>query len=232
MSAATAATARNSRSGRLAPLARSPFLTGLVAILGLITVALGVATMRNGWRDLWLSPDQRGRSLFDHGRYQDAASAFRNPLWRGVALMRAGDFKTAAQVFGGVDTPVAAYNQGNALVMLGQYEAAIGRYDRALALQPGWADAAANREIARLRLTAVAPKGGDMGDQRLGADQIVYDKDSRNKAGQDTDTAGAPMSDEAVRSLWLKRVQTQPADFLRSRFAYQREAEAGAGARP
>jgi Ca-activated chloride channel family protein len=29
------------------------------------------------------------------------------------------------------------------------------------------------------------------------------------------------MSDAAVRALWLKRVQTRPADFLRMKFAYQ-----------
>jgi Ca-activated chloride channel family protein len=34
----------------------------------------------------------------------------------------------------------------------------------------------------------------------------------------------APMSDEAVRALWLKRVQTHPADFLRARFGYQLQA--------
>jgi hypothetical protein len=36
--------------------------------------------------------------------------------------------------------------------------------------------------------------------------------------------SGAPMSDEAVRALWLKSVQTRPADFLKSRFAYQLQA--------
>ena len=34
----------------------------------------------------------------------------------------------------------------------------------------------------------------------------------------DLKTAGAPMDDAAVRALWLKRVRTQPADFLRARF--------------
>jgi len=29
------------------------------------------------------------------------------------------------------------------------------------------------------------------------------------------------MSDASIRALWLRRVQTKPADFLRARFAYQ-----------
>ena len=47
--------------------------------------------------------------------------------------------------------------------------------------------------------------------------------------GEDsTVQAAMPMSDEAVRALWLKRVQTRPADFLRAKFAYQLGAQPGA----
>lgn len=193
-------------------------------LLGLTVAALVLAATQIGWRDLWASPDQRGRLLFERGRYADAAASFRDPMWRGAALMRAGDFKTAAQVFGGIDTAEAAYDQGNALVMLGQYQPAVGRYDRALELRPGWDDAAANRTLAQLRAKMMESPGGDAGDQREGADQIVYDKDANNKQGQDTDVDSAPMSDADVRALWLKRVQTKPADFLRARFAYQLQA--------
>jgi Ca-activated chloride channel family protein len=35
------------------------------------------------------------------------------------------------------------------------------------------------------------------------------------------------MSDEAVGALWLRRVETRPADFLRARFAYQRQTAPG-----
>ena len=116
--------------------------------------ALCVATLAGaawsvGWSQLWLTPDQRGRRLMAQQRYAEAAAAFADPMWRGVAQFRAGDFKAAAQTFGGMDTAEAAYDQGNALVMLGKYDEAIERYDRALALRPGWPDAEANRTLAR-----------------------------------------------------------------------------------
>lgn len=196
----------------------------LLAIPVLVVIALALGTARIGWLDLWASPDQRGRIAFERGDYASAAADFRDPMWRGAALMRAGDFKTAAQVFGGMDTAEAAFNQGNALVMLGQYQPAIARYDRALELKPGWREASENSNLAALRYAKIDQGGGDLGDQEEGADQIVYDKDAKNPEGQETQTEGAPMSDEQVRALWLKRVQTRPADFLRSRFAYQLQA--------
>jgi len=40
------------------------------------------------------------------------------------------------------------------------------------------------------------------------------------------------MSDEAIRALWLKRVHTQPADFLRAKFVFQLQTPPAAGAAP
>lgn len=208
------------------------------ALLGVaLAAALGAGVWSVGWRDLWASPDQRGRYLFEHGRWADAATAFRDPMWRGVAQMRAGDFKAAEESFAGINTAEGAYNQANALVMLGKYDDAVKRYDHALELRRGWPEAEANRRIAQLRAERLRAPGADTGDQREGADQIVYDKEAGNKEGQETQTAGAPMGDEAVRALWLKRVRTEPADFLRARFAYQLEAQQAApgtsgGAKP
>jgi Ca-activated chloride channel homolog len=208
----------------------------MFAMLGAtVVVALGVGSATVGWRDLWASPDQRGQRLYDHGLYAEAANTFLDPMWRGSAQTRAGDFKAAEQTFASIDTAAAAYDQGNALVMLGKYDQAVPRYDRALALRPGWSQAQANRQIARLRAERLRAAGEDAGEQREGADEIVYDKDAKRQGGQDTQVTGAAMNNEAVRALWLKRVQTKPADFLRSRFNYQlaaQQAQKSAGARP
>lgn len=202
-----------------------------LAVLGvLVTAMLGVGAWRVGWSGLWATPDQQGRYLFEHGRFGEAAQAFRDPMWRGTAQMRAGDFKAAETTFAGVDTADGAYNQANALVMLGKYTDAVARYDHALALRPGWEAASANRQIAQLRAERLVAKGEDAGDQREGADQIVYDKDAKQPGSQNAETTGAPaMNDQAVRALWLKRVQTKPADFLRARFSYQLQMQEPAG---
>lgn len=197
-------------------------LTALGSIFGSVWV---------GPADLFASPDQRGRWHFERGDYRDAAAIFENPLWRGVALFRAGGFKQAAQVLGGLDTAESAYDQGNALVMLGQYDQAVQRYSRALELRPDWSDAEANRTLARLRADRMKTEGGDTGDTESSPDQVLYDRTKKNAGeGEDTEIAGgAPMSDEAARALWLRRVKTRPADFLRAKFSYQLQNAPAAG---
>ncbi|MCK0198549.1 tetratricopeptide repeat protein [Ancylobacter sp. 6x-1] len=199
------------------------------ALLALVLVAaLGIGVWRVGWERLWASPDQRGRYFAERGRWTDAGAVFADPLWRGVAQFRADDFKAAEANFAGIDTAEGAYNQANALVLLGKYEDAVKRYAHALELRPGWKEAQANQHIAELRAARLKSPGADAGDQREGADQIVYDKDARNPEGQETKATGAPMDDAAARALWLKRVHTEPADFLRARFTFQLQQQAPA----
>ena len=69
-----------------------------------------------------------------------------------------------------------------------------------------------------------------MGDQEIGADKIVFDKDKSNE-GQETELEGAKaLTDPEIQALWLRRVQTRPADFLRAKFAWQQALRAETGA--
>ena len=197
----------------------------LVAIAGITVVALLSTGWWIGWADLLATPDQRGRRLMHEGRYADAATIFADPMWRGAALMKAGDFKDAEQAFGALDTAESAFDQGNALVMLGKYDDAIRRYNRALELRSGWADAEANRTLAQLRAERIKKTGGDTGIEDQKADEIVYDRNKKSQDGMKTRMTGE-MTNAAVRDLWLKRVQTRPADFLKARFLYQLEEKA------
>ncbi|EMI45521.1 tetratricopeptide repeat protein [Rhodopirellula sp. SWK7] len=182
----------------------------LVVLLGGIT-----------WGSLWLTPDQRGQRLMDRQQYVDAAAAFGDPMRQGVAWFRAGEFEKAQQSFARVASADAEFNRGNCLIMLGQYEPAIERYDRALKLRPDWEDARVNHEIAIARAAKLNNEGGDMGDQRLGADEIRFDK-KKDSEGQNTEVDDSEtISDSAMQALWLRRVQTKPADFLKAKFAYQ-----------
>lgn len=110
-----------------------------------------VAILAVSWAGFWFTPDQQGRRLFYRGEYAEAAKAFHDPMWQGIAWFRAADFKQAAAAFSRRETPEAFFNQGNALVMAGQYDAAIAAYSKALEKRPNWKDAEENRELAKAR---------------------------------------------------------------------------------
>ena len=174
--------------------------------------------------DYWFSPDQQGDRLMKSENFEDAARAYVDPLRKGVAFFRAGEFEAAAVAFGRLNSAEAYFNQGNSLVMLGKYTDAVSAYDRALDLQDGWKMAEDNREIARIRAERLELEGGDMTGGMLGADEIVFSEGGKDKSGGEETVeadAGAPLSDEQIRSLWLRRVQTKPADFLKAKFSYQ-----------
>jgi len=187
-------------------------------------------TCEADWLDFWLTPDQQGQRLFDQGQFAEAAKKFTSSERIGVALFRAGEFEQAAAVLGRSASAEAAYNRGNALIMQGLYGEAISSYEMALGKRPGWTEAEQNLEIARLRKLALAPPDDDYGGTggQMEADEYVIDTSGRvnkSSAAETVDGGDQPLSDEALRATWLRRVDTSPADFLAARFSYQLATE-------
>ena len=192
----------------------------------LVIIMQAPSAMALDWADLWFTPDQQGQRLLDQGEYQQAAAKFTTPGSIGAALFLAGDFEKAASVFGRSATAEAHYNRGNAHIMLGEYDAAIDAYQSALNKRPNWAKAEQNLQIATLRKQALAPPEDDFGGTggQLEADEIVFDDTGRvNKSTSEQviDAADQQLSEDAMRAMWLRKVDTRPADFLAARFNYQ-----------
>ena len=58
----------------------------------------------------------------------------------------------------------------------------------------------------------------------LEADEYVFDDTGRvNKSSNEQviDAADQQLSEDAMRAMWLRKVETRPADFLAARFNYQ-----------
>lgn len=171
---------------------------------------------------IFLTPDQAGYYYYQKGNHEKAAELFTDPMWKGIAIYKKGEFKEAASLFAGYDTAEASFNQGNALVMEGKYEDAVKRYEHALELKPGWEDAVVNRDIAVARAEMLKKEGGDMTGGQLGADEITFDEGKApSSSGEEQTEGGQDLGEEERRAIWLRQVQTKPADFLRAKFAYQ-----------
>ena len=122
------------------------------------------------WGGWFHNRNQEGWALLQADRYLEAAAAFTDPLWQGIAYYRAADYRAAAERFSRVDTALAHYNRGNALMRLGDLQGARRAYERALELDPGFSDARYNLGLlqADSAFTPPAKPGG---------------RDDRNKQG-------------------------------------------------
>jgi Ca-activated chloride channel family protein len=191
-------------------------------VCALIIAVVFLTTGHGSLVTLFLNPDQGAYRYYLHGDYKKAAVLFNDPMWKGIAYFKLGEFVSAANQFMGMDTAEAAFNHGNALVMQGRYDAAADRYDRALELKPGWEDAVHNRDLALSRAQMLQKQGGEMTGGRLGADEIVFSEGETPPSAQEEQIQDQQqMGDEEIRAMWLRNVQTKPADFLRAKFAYQ-----------
>ncbi len=183
-------------------------------------------------KDLFITPDQRGRLLLQKKEYKQAAVVFQDPMRRGTALYRNGDFKEAAAAFGREDSAEAHYNRANALLMVGKYDEAIAAYEQALGLKPDWLAARGNLALARIRKKRMLPPddvGGTGG--KLEADAIVFDDRAKKAAAdqQEQVAGGEGLSALEMRALWLRRIENRPADFLRAKFLYQKKFSRSSG---
>ena len=196
---------------------------------GVVLLILGTVFFEN----MWFSPDQRGQRAFNAENYALAAKRFSTPMYRGVAWYRNGDFEEAATAFGRVDSAEGHFNRGNALMMIGNYQDAVDAYDVALLARPDWPDAIKNRKIAQHRADMLEMQEGDRGGMtEIGADEVVFDSTKKNESDSDMSEEDGPeegMSQSEIQAMWLRKVQTKPADFMRSKFAYQYSVEGEKG---
>ncbi len=202
------------------------------ALLLLLALPGPAGAQGSSFANLWLTPDQQARWLFERGRLAEAAQRFEDPMWKGIAFYAAQDFESAVTWFAQLETPEAYFNLGNAQAQAGELREAIRAYDRALELSPRWTEAQENRAYVETLIPAkVEPPADDHGGTggMLGADEVVLDEtgERTQDAEQTAEVAGGELSNEQISELWMRRVQTTPADFLSQKFDYQLRAQEG-----
>ncbi|MEL4392857.1 vWA domain-containing protein [Shewanella algae] len=175
----------------LLPLLLS-FRSGLPVLLLPLSLGLLVSppSQASGWDDLWQTRDQQGMQAFKQEDFATAADKFVDPAWQGSARYRAGDYQGALQAFEQDDSATGLYNQGNALMQLGQFEEAAKRYQEALKKDPKMQDAAANKVLAdelREQQKAQQQQGSQSGNDQSQGSQDSQDSQGDNSQGQNQD---------------------------------------------
>jgi Ca-activated chloride channel family protein len=156
----------------LLPLAALAFRRGCLLLL---FVAVLLPTPRNAyaydWDALWQSPDQRGAQALAEQHPQQAAKLFQDPAWRAAAAYRGGDYQAAVNDLDKLHSAAADYNRGNALAHMGKLSQAVAAYNDALKRDPGFKDAAYNRDLVKKWLQSSQNRSAGDGHQHAGQQQ-------------------------------------------------------------
>lgn len=187
----------------LLPIVALAFRRGWLLLLPLVLLPLMPASAEAmSWHDLWQRPDQQAEQALRDGDAKQAQQLAQDPAWRGAAAYRAGDYAGAAQALHHAHGGDAAYNLGNALATQGQYPQAIGAYDHALKLDPGNADAKANRQAVEDWLRKQQQKQQQDKQEQQDHTQSGQngDKDQPSSGGQGKDNKkGTPPQDQSSK---------------------------------
>jgi Ca-activated chloride channel family protein len=164
----------------LLPLVAMTFRRGWLVLLALAVLPGMPGTARaSTWDDLWQRPDQQAATALQQGRAKEAQQLAHDPLLRGAAAYRAGDYAAATAALRPSPGTDAQYNLGNALAKQGDYRGALDAYDRALKANPANADALANRKAVEDWLRK---------QQQQQKDQDKAAQNDKSKAGQGKST--------------------------------------------
>jgi Ca-activated chloride channel family protein len=222
----------------LLPFVALVFRRGWIAVLWLLPLlpmGFSPSAQALDWRVLWARQDQQAQQDLRAGD-AEAAKRFSTPDRRGAALYQQGEFAAAAEEFAQDSNAAAAYNRGNALTRVGEFDKAIAAYDEALRQQPDFTQAKDNRQIAQqlaeLQKQQQEQQNGDGEDQSDGdgdqqqngqsnkgqpnkdqANQDQSDESQENGDGESSDGSESQMSDEeAQRRAEQQKLAEQQAD--------------------
>jgi len=171
----------------LIPLAAILFRRGYLIVMVLACLPYPQSAEALDWDSLWSRQDQRARQALEQGDAATAAELFEDPAWKGAAHYRAGNFDGAIQSLEGLEQIENNYNLGNALARKGEYEAAIGLYDKVLEADPGHEDAKYNKELLEKELEQQQQQQQQQENQQQDENQEQDEQNQQQNQQQEQD---------------------------------------------
>ncbi|KAA0969080.1 VWA domain-containing protein [Aureimonas fodinaquatilis] len=193
---------------------RRGWVVRITALLLAAQLFLPAQSHASEWRNIWLTPDQQGRLAFEREDFTSAAQLFHDPLWKAVALYRAGNFALAADTFP-TNTPAGWFNKGDALLRAGRFDDSVSAFETALAGRQNWPEAEANLALAKRLLQQQQDDEDQPSDPNEKPDNVQFD--DKGKQGK----AGTVDMAEQTTDMWMKNIEVSPADLMARKFAIE-----------
>lgn len=174
------------------------FRHGLLGAIALVVVLQPTQPVyANSWDDLWQTQDQQAAKDYQAEQYEAAAQKFEQAQWQASSHYKAGQYEQALTGFEQDNSANGLYNQGNALMQLGQYDKAEKRYQDALELAPDMDSAQQNLALAKqLQQQQQQDSQGD-GDNQKNSDEKQNSEDQQQKSDEQQSDDGQQSDKES-----------------------------------
>jgi len=146
--------------------------------------------------DWWLTRDFQAQQHFDRGEFEEAAQLYEDPLHRGVAYFKSGDYEKAIAAFEEDTSAMAAYNLGLAYYKNGDYAAAGLAFGLAAEMDPGLPGARRNQELMQQHIAGTDE--AEFGDAtESGEEQVAQNVE--NTGPEDLSGGGQEATEEDMK---------------------------------
>ncbi|MBK1877306.1 hypothetical protein [Pelagicoccus mobilis] len=180
---------------------------------------------------LFLTQDQRGQLALNKQDYALAAELFTDPQQVGLAHYYNEDFKSAADRFREINDNEALFALANSLAHDSNYLLSQATYEKLLERDPNHAAAIKNHRFVK-RIVDEMLAMGESQQQESGTSEEKMEAPPNmefNTEQQEFGTRKPPeqltadqlLSDPEMANLWMKQVQSDPAEFLSAKFQMQ-----------
>jgi len=146
--------------------------------------------------DWWLTRDFQAQQHFDRGEFEEAAQLYEDPLHRGVAYFKSGDYEKAIAAFEEDTSAMAAYNLGLAYYKNGDYAAAGLAFGLAAEMDPELPDARRNQELMQQHIAGTDE--GELGDATESGEEQVA-QNIENTGPEDLSGGGQEATEEDMK---------------------------------
>jgi Ca-activated chloride channel family protein len=185
---------------------------------------------------LFLTQDQRAQMALNRADYKLAANLFEDPLRKGLSAYFSEDFAVAAVHFQELESDEALFNLATAFAHASNYLYSQASYEVLLERNPDYPGAVKNHSIVK----AIVDEMLAMGEQQQEGQQQQRSQEVENTLDEDIGemqmefgtreppeqiTAEDLMNNPEMAELWMKQVQSDPAEFLSAKFQMQLKKE-------
>jgi len=179
--------------------------------------------------DLWYTQEYQAQKMYDAGNYLDAAIAFEDPLRKGAAYFKAGDFISAKTAFEKDTSTVGLYNLGLTYAKLGMLDKSQEVFEKVLQREPNNKNAADNLEhiiAANEELKKLNPEEASLNDEEKNA------KNKENKSQEDLSGGGQEAKKKDMQKKRLEETVETEARKAKELDELPDDFEAGKGELP